>query len=228
MKEILQLPTPTRSEQDKRRSPLATRQKSNGISKVRDKIGKTYESHGQYPPSQSFGLQEVGTNKTSQGAQSGMLPMGLAVLPWLAVGLATWATASGFSIWRAAAVCHGLAIHVSWCGFGSGCCPSSLVLECRVTLPHGAEHAVPYGEEGLRVVGLDAPALVMDVVIGSVIARQVLERVPRKRVAAVVINSLDIRSYKETHAHSGGQEGCLVGDGRTERIEDETLDGVIV
>lgn len=55
----------------------------------------------------------------------------------------------------------------------------------------GIEKSVPESEEGLSKVGLDAPVLVVNIVIFSVVAGDDLERVPWERVAAVVVDCLD-------------------------------------
>lgn len=106
--------------------------------------------------------------------------------------------------------------------------PRALVLDRGVTLPHGTENSIPGGEEGLGEVGLDAPALVVDVVVSGIVAGDVLQGVPGQRVSAVVVDRLHHAADKEEHALARGHEGALVGDGRTESVEHETLDGVVV
>lgn len=55
----------------------------------------------------------------------------------------------------------------------------------------GSQELVPEGEEGLGEIGFDSPGLVVNVVVGSVVAGDELKRVPREGIAAVVINGLD-------------------------------------
>lgn len=52
--------------------------------------------------------------------------------------------------------------------------PSPLVAELHLALPLGIQQSVPENEEGLREIGLDAPALVMNIVVGSVVGGEVL------------------------------------------------------
>lgn len=68
----------------------------------------------------------------------------------------------------------------------------------------------------------------VDVVVGGVVAGDVLQGVPGQRVSAVVVNRLHHAADEEEHALARGHEGALVGDGGTESVEHETLDGVIV
>jgi hypothetical protein len=75
--------------------------------------------------------------------------------------------------------------------------PSLLVAESYVALPHGAQVLVPESEKWLRKVGLNPPTLVVNVVVSRIIGCDMLQRVKRQCVAAVVIHSLDGRSSKE-------------------------------
>lgn len=64
----------------------------------------------------------------------------------------------------------------------------------------GSQELVPESEEGLGEVGLDSPGLVVNVVVGSIVAGDELERIPREGVAAVVIDGLDGRESEEASA----------------------------
>lgn len=75
------------------------------------------------------------------------------------------------------------------------------------TLVAGFEQAVPEGEEGLRKVGLDAPALMVDIVVGRIVRRDELQRVKRQLVAAVIVNSLEGRAGKEADGLAVRQPG---------------------
>lgn len=103
-----------------------------------------------------------------------------------------------------------------------------LVLEARVALPHRPQELIPEGEEGLGEVGLDPPALVVDVVVGGVVARDVLYGIPRKRIAAVVVDRLDGAPHEEPHPQAGGHQGELVGEARARGVQQEAFDGVVV
>ena len=54
-----------------------------------------------------------------------------------------------------------------------------LILALDLTLPHGPHEPIPEGKVWLAEVGLDAPALMMDVVIGGIVAAQALKWIPR-------------------------------------------------
>lgn len=68
----------------------------------------------------------------------------------------------------------------------------------------------------------------MDIVISSIVRRDLLQRVPRESIATVVINCLNGGHGKEPHAlagaHSSGQEGHT----GTSCVEQETFNWVIV
>jgi hypothetical protein len=90
------------------------------------------------------------------------------------------------------------------------------------------EETIPEGEEGLGEVGLDAPGLVVDVVVGGVVAGDELERVPGEGVAAVVVDGLDGGEGEEEGALTDVHAGGLEGDGGTEAIEEKALERVVV
>ena len=90
------------------------------------------------------------------------------------------------------------------------------------------QRAVPEREEGLRKVRLDAPRLVVDVVVGGVITRYVLHGVPWKRVPAVVVNGLDGREAEEEGALADRHVCKQVSDAGAERVEEKALNGVVV
>lgn len=92
----------------------------------------------------------------------------------------------------------------------------------------GSQELVPESEEGLGKVGLDSPGLVVNVVVGSVVAGDELERVPRERVAAVVINGLDGRESEEASALDQRHASHLEANAGTKGVEEETLKGVVV
>lgn len=73
----------------------------------------------------------------------------------------------------------------------------SLVLECRIALPHGAQPFIPDGEERLGEICLDAPTLMVDIMVRGVVACDVLQWVPWERVSAVIIDSLGGAKDKE-------------------------------
>ena len=64
--------------------------------------------------------------------------------------------------------------------------------------------------------------------VRGIVGRDVLQRVPGERVAAVVVDRLDGAAHEEEHAQPRGEQGDLVGEPRAERVEEEALYGVVV
>lgn len=87
---------------------------------------------------------------------------------------------------------------------------------------------VPKREKGLRKVGLDAPRLVVNIVVGGVIVGNELERVPGKGVAAVVVNRLHGRKCKEARALQRRHARHLEANAGSERVEKEAFEWVVV
>lgn len=109
-----------------------------------------------------------------------------------------------------------------------GTLTSSLVPKFDIAVPLSTEQAVPDDEEGLREVGLDAPALVVNVVIRSIVRREMLQWIPRERIATVVVDGLDGRKCEKPHGltirHSRNKESDPGACG----IQQETFDRVVV
>ena len=97
-----------------------------------------------------------------------------------------------------------------------------------VALVSCVEEAVPEGEERLREIGFDAPRLMVDVVVGCVVAGNVLQGVPGKGVTAMVVDSLDRREAEKQDTLPGAHASKFVGHARTKGIEEEPLKGMIV
>lgn len=68
----------------------------------------------------------------------------------------------------------------------------------------------------------------VDVVVFSVVTGQMLERIPRQLVSAMVVDSFDSGHCEEPHALTCCHEGALVRNGCTERIKKEAFKGVVV
>lgn len=64
--------------------------------------------------------------------------------------------------------------------------------------------------------------------VGSVVAGDELERIPREGVAAVVVDGLDGRESEETSALDQRHAGHLEANAGTEGVEKEALKGVVV
>lgn len=64
--------------------------------------------------------------------------------------------------------------------------------------------------------------------VTGVVAGDVLERIPRKSVAAVVVNGLDGAASKEPHGLSASHTSEHVGNTGTQSVKKEALEGVVV
>jgi len=115
-------------------------------------------------------------------------------------------------------------IDLELCGFRSLLIPQLDI----ATSPPGVEDTVPEDEERLAEVGLDAPALVVDVVVGGVVAGDALQRIPWQSVSAVVVDGLDGGKGEEEHALAGIHEGDFVGQTGAESVEEKSFKGVVV
>ena len=82
--------------------------------------------------------------------------------------------------------------------------PRALVLQFDITIPTGVEQTIPESEERLGEVGLDTPALVVNVMVGGIVGCEMLQRVPRERIAAVIVHGLDRRASEEPHGLANG------------------------
>lgn len=109
-----------------------------------------------------------------------------------------------------------------------GALAGTLVAKLNFTLPLGVEEAVPKDEEGLGEVALDAPALMVNIMIGGIVGGEVLQRIPGEGVSAVVINGLDGRAGEEPHGLAVGHTGNQEANACTSSIQKETLNGMVV
>ena len=75
---------------------------------------------------------------------------------------------------------------------------------------------------------LYTPALVVDVVVGSVIASQMLKGIPGKCITAVIVNRLNGRAGEKPHPLPCCQARELEGDASPHSIKEETFEWVIV
>jgi hypothetical protein len=107
-------------------------------------------------------------------------------------------------------------------------CTSLISSTDIASLPDGAEDSIPKGEEGLREIRLNAPALVMNIVVLGIVARQVLERIKGERVATVIVDGLDGGAGEEPHALACGHTGELVSERGAQRVQEEAFKGVVV
>ena len=105
---------------------------------------------------------------------------------------------------------------------------STLVAKLHLALPLGVEHAVPEDKEGLGEVGLDAPALVVDVMVGGIVGGEMLQGVPREGVSAVIVHGLDGRHGKEPHGLAVGHAGNQEPDASTGGIQEKSFHRVVV
>jgi len=104
-----------------------------------------------------------------------------------------------------------------------------LITRADVTTgPHGAQKGIPKSEEGLAEVGLDAPALVVDIVVCRIVGGNFLQWVKRKSVSAVIVDSLDGAASEEPHGLAASHAREKIGEASAESVEQETLEWVVV
>lgn len=68
----------------------------------------------------------------------------------------------------------------------------------------------------------------VDVVVGGIVGRDFLKGVPRKLIAAMVIDCLDCRHREEPHALTGRHHSGQESHTRTGCIKQETFDWMVV
>lgn len=89
---------------------------------------------------------------------------------------------------------------------------------------------LPY-DENVEIKGgtnLDAPSLVMHIMVSSIVPEKVLQRVEWKGVTAVVVDRFHSGEGEEKHSTTCFKSRDLVSDTCTERVHQETLEWVIV
>lgn len=91
-----------------------------------------------------------------------------------------------------------------------------------------SEDLVPHDKEGLREVVLVAIELVVNVMVGAVVAEEDMEDVAREPQAAVVIDGLDGRKREEEYGRLRSHAGDEEGEGAADGVQDEALKGMVV
>lgn len=92
----------------------------------------------------------------------------------------------------------------------------------------GTQNRIPEGKERLRKVGLDAPCLMVDIVVSSIVGCDELQRIPGKMIATMIIDSFHCRTGKEAGALAHSHACHLKRNTSTERVQQETLERVII
>lgn len=77
------------------------------------------------------------------------------------------------------------------------------ILVSSVSLPDCPKETIPECEEWLREIGLDSPALVVDIMVSGIVAGDMLQGVPWQGIATVVVNGFDRRGCKKYHSLAG-------------------------
>lgn len=109
-----------------------------------------------------------------------------------------------------------------------GALTSPLIAKLDLTLPLCIEETVPEDEEGLGEIGLDTPALVVNIVISSIVGGDMLQWIPGEGVSTVVIDGLDGREGEEQHALTVGHARNQESNACTCSIQEESLNWVII
>lgn len=70
--------------------------------------------------------------------------------------------------------------------------------------------------------------LVVNVVVVRVVPAEPLQRVPREAIPAVVVDGLERGDAEEEHRLARAEVADLLRDERTERVDEEALERVVV
>jgi hypothetical protein len=76
---------------------------------------------------------------------------------------------------------------------------STLVLGSHIAFVHCSTKSVKVDEKGLREVGLNTPALVVNIVVSGIVGEDPVDRVVGESVTTVVEDRLDGRAGEEPH-----------------------------
>ena len=96
------------------------------------------------------------------------------------------------------------------------------------TGPDRTEETIPESEERLGKIGLDTPALVMNIVVTGVVGCHSLQGIPWQGVAAVIIDGFESRSSKEPHALPSVHASEFISNAGAKGVEQEALKGMII
>ena len=64
--------------------------------------------------------------------------------------------------------------------------------------------------------------------VGCIVCGDMLQRIPRKRITAMIINSFDCTASEKPHALSYSHTGCQVSDTSPKYVERKALERMIV
>jgi len=98
----------------------------------------------------------------------------------------------------------------------------------HIAIVHCSTEAVKIGEKGLREIRLDSPALVVDIMIGSIVGEDPVDRVIWECIAAMVQNGLDGGAGEEPHRLAHCHTSEQVRDAGAKSVKCESFEGVVV
>ena len=94
--------------------------------------------------------------------------------------------------------------------------------------PNGTQKPIPEREEWLREICLDAPTLMMHVMVSSIVACEVLQRVPGQGVPAMIIDGLERGTCEEPHALAWGELCDKICKSSAKGVEQEAFKRVVI
>ncbi len=107
--------------------------------------------------------------------------------------------------------------------------PRTLIAWLDVTsVPDRSQYPVPEREEWLAEVRLDAPTLVVDIVVCGIVAGNMLKGIKWQSVSTMIIDSLDGRAGEEAHSLTWCHAGQLIPDTRANSVEKEPLKRMVI
>jgi hypothetical protein len=79
-----------------------------------------------------------------------------------------------------------------------------------------------------RMTNLDAPALMVHIMVPRIVPENVLQRIEWKGISAMIVDCLHSRETKEKHCAPDLKARKLVGHSGANGIHKETLEGMVV
>lgn len=96
------------------------------------------------------------------------------------------------------------------------------------TVPYRPKDPVPECKEWLAEIGLDPPALVVDIMVCGIVACNMLKGIPGQLVATMVVNCLDGGPGEKAHSLTRCHGSQLVTNTGANSVQKEALKWVVV
>jgi len=78
------------------------------------------------------------------------------------------------------------------------------------------------------MTNLDAPALVVHIMVPCVVPEKVLQGIEGQSVSAVIVNRLHGRKCEKGHSAADSKTGDFVGDSCSDSVHEEAFEGMVV